>query len=93
MTAAHCAKTIVMAGASGNTVLKYCTKLLLPGMVEYTASVAALADDIPAQDGQLKGLEEILKAFSAFFTSTPDDLRKKTGDFLVPIDFDSDVTA
>lgn len=76
LTAAHCTKTIVIAGASGNAVLKYCTKLLLPGMIEYIASVAALADDSSVQDANLKGVDEILKAFSAFFSSTPEEFRK-----------------
>ncbi|KAL5476373.1 hypothetical protein ACEPAI_3473 [Sanghuangporus weigelae] len=84
LTAAHCAKTIVMAGASGNAVLKYCTRLLLPGMIEHIASVAARADDTPAQDSQLKGLDEILKALSAFFSSTPDEFRSRTLGVILP---------
>lgn len=57
-------------------MLKHCTKLLLPGMIEYVAFVAALVDDPSMQEAHVKGVDEILKAFSAFFSSTPEDFRK-----------------
>ena len=53
-------------------MLRHCTKLLLPGMIEYLAFVASTED----QAANLKGLEEILKAFSSFFSSVPEELRK-----------------
>ncbi|THH07979.1 hypothetical protein EW145_g3009 [Phellinidium pouzarii] len=84
LTAAHCAKTIILAGASGNAMLRHCTKLLFPGLIEYIASVAALADDLLAQDAHMKGIDEILKAFSAFFSSTPEEFRARTLGVLLP---------
>ena len=53
-------------------MLRHCTKLLLPGMIEYLAFIAASED----QASFLKGTDEILKAFSSFFTSTPENLRE-----------------
>jgi hypothetical protein len=64
-----------MAGAAGNTVLQYCTRLLVPGMIEYIATVAALVDDTAAQELHLNGADEILKAFSAFFNSVQEEIR------------------
>ncbi|KAH8115151.1 clathrin-coated vesicle protein [Phellopilus nigrolimitatus] len=84
LTAAHCAKTIILAGASGNAMPKHCTKLLLPGLIEYVASVAALVDNPSAQEAHVKGVDEILKAFSAFFSSTPEDFRARTLGVLLP---------
>ncbi|EJD04810.1 clathrin-coated vesicle protein [Fomitiporia mediterranea MF3/22] len=84
LTAAHCTKTIVLAGTSGNVLLKHCMKLLLPGMIEYIAFVASLAVDGPAQETHVKGVDEILKAFSAFFSATPDEFRARTLGVLLP---------
>ncbi|KAI5117719.1 hypothetical protein M0805_001805 [Coniferiporia weirii] len=84
LTAAHCAKTIILAGASGNAMLNHCMKLLLPGLIEYVASVAAYADDPPSQEAHVKGIDEILKAFSAFFISTPEKFRARTLGVLLP---------
>lgn len=76
LTAAHCAKTLVFAATSGNRILNHCIKLLLPGLIEYIASVAALTSEQAAQDTQIKGTDEILKAFGSFFTSTPEEFRE-----------------
>ena len=75
MTAAYCAKTLILAAASGNKMLNHCIKLLLPGLIEYVASVAASANEQASQDALVKGTDEILKAFAAFFVSTPDEFR------------------
>lgn len=55
-------------------MLRHCTKLLLPGMIEYLAFIASVED----QRAHLKGLEEILKAFSSLFSSVPEKLRKQS---------------
>lgn len=65
-----------MAGAAGNAVLQHCTKVLFPGMIEYLATVAALMEDPPAQEAHATGVDEILKAFAAFFSSVQEDMRK-----------------
>ena len=76
MTAAHCAKTIIFSGTSGNSMLKFCIKLLLPGTIEYIAFVASLVNDPLRQEEQAKAVDEILKAYSAFFSSTPAEYSK-----------------
>ena len=75
MTAAYCAKTLILAAASGNKMLNHCIKLLLPGLIEYVASVAASVNEQASQDALVKGTDEILKAFAAFFVSIPDEFR------------------
>ena len=75
LTAAHCAKTLIIAGSAGNPLFQYCTKHLIPGVVDYLAAVAALADDPNAQEAHVNAVEELLKAFSAFFMSTGDEFR------------------
>ncbi len=45
LTAAHCAKTLITASVSCNPVLKQCTRLLLPSLVECLAKGAAFSDD------------------------------------------------
>ena len=55
-------------------MLKHCTKLLLPGLIEYFSHVASLADEASAQASHTIGVSEILKAFSAFFNSVQEEL-------------------
>ena len=52
-------------------MLKYCTKLLLPGLIEYFAFVAGLEPSV--QEGHSNGVNEVLKAFAAFFGAIQDD--------------------
>ena len=65
-----------MASTAGNPLLQYCTKHLIPGIIDYLATVAALADDPNAQDAHLNATEELLKAFDAFFASTKEEFRE-----------------
>lgn len=76
MTAAHCAKTLITASASGNPVLKQCTRLLLPGLVECLAKGAASSDDASPSEQVLATVSEIHKALSALFQSLPEDIRE-----------------
>jgi hypothetical protein len=55
-------------------MLRFCTKQLFPGIVEYFAFVASLSDDPPRQALHLNGVGEIAKAFSSFFGSLQDDM-------------------
>lgn len=45
-------------------------------MIEYLASIAALAVDPVAQEERAPGVDEILKAFSSFFQAVPDEFRE-----------------
>lgn len=74
LTAAHCAKTLVIASAAGNPALQQCARLLLPGMIECVAKVAALEGESSEIRVQIIG--EIWKAFAALFTSATEETRE-----------------
>ncbi len=76
LTAAHCAKTLIAASASGSVMLRQCAKMLLPGMVEYVAKVAGMAGEETALQNHLPAVGEIIKAFGTLFTTVPEDLRE-----------------
>lgn len=78
LTAAHCAKTLVMASAAGNAMLLHCARLLIPGLIEYVAKMAPLVNDASISEPQVTAVGEVWKAFSAFFSSVPDNHRKPT---------------
>jgi HEAT repeat-containing protein 5 len=75
-TAAHCAKTLITASASGSVVLRQCIRMLLPGMVEYVAKVAGMEVDEAAVQSHLPAVGEIIKAFGTLFANIAEDLRK-----------------
>jgi hypothetical protein len=75
-TAAHCAKTLITASASGSVVLRQCIRMLLPGMVEYVAKVAGMEADEAAVQSHLPAVGEIIKAFGTLFASIAEDLRE-----------------
>ena len=75
-TAAHCAKTLITASASGSVMLRQCIRLLLPGMVEYVAKVAGMAADETAVQSHLPAVGEIIKAFGTLFSNIAEDLRE-----------------
>lgn len=56
-------------------MLQHCARLLLPGMIEYVATIAALADDPAIQETHLSAVDEVLKAFAAFFNYVPEASR------------------
>ncbi|TDL16333.1 clathrin-coated vesicle protein [Rickenella mellea] len=84
LTAAHCAKTLIAAGSSGNPLLQHCIKLLLPGMIEYIASVASMADNPASQEGHASAVDEVIKAFYTFFSSVAEPLRPRVLGVLLP---------
>ncbi|KDQ17281.1 hypothetical protein BOTBODRAFT_106006 [Botryobasidium botryosum FD-172 SS1] len=94
LTAAHCAKTLVLAALSGNPTLEHCVGQLLPGMITYVSSVAGESDKLP--EYHIHGLEEILKALSTFFTSVAELHRARVLSILLPLNIlllDSDSKA
>ncbi|OCH91331.1 clathrin-coated vesicle protein [Obba rivulosa] len=84
LTAAHCAKTLMMASTSGSPALRQCTRLLLPGMIERLAKIAASSDDDTGAEQNLATLSEIYRAFNAMFFSLPEDLRSRALGALMP---------
>lgn len=75
-TAAHCAKTLITASASGSVMLRQCVRMLLPGMVEYVAKVAGMEADEAAVQSHMPAVGEIIKAFGTLFTNIAEDLRE-----------------
>jgi HEAT repeat-containing protein 5 len=75
-TAAHCAKTLITASASGSVMLRQCIRMLLPGMVEYVAKVAGMVADEVAVESHLPAVGEIIKAFGTLFTNIAEGLRE-----------------
>ena len=75
-TAAHCAKTLITASASGSVMLRQCIRMLLPGMVEYVAKVVGMVADEAAVQSPLPAVGEIIKAFGTLFTNVAEDLRE-----------------
>jgi HEAT repeat-containing protein 5 len=76
LTAAHCAKTLITASASGSVMLRQCIRMLLPGMVEYIANVAEMAADEAALQSHLPAVGEIVKAFGTLFNNIAEDMRQ-----------------
>ena len=75
-TAAHCAKTLITASASGSVMLRQCIRMLLPGMVEYVAKVAGMEGDEAAVQSHLPAVGEIIKAFGTLFANIAEELRE-----------------
>ncbi|KAJ7582455.1 clathrin-coated vesicle protein, partial [Mycena floridula] len=84
LTAAHCAKTLIMSSISGNVLLKECTKLLIPGLIEYIVKLAPMVSDGSISDGQAAGIVEVWKAFAAFFGSVPEEQRTRVLGVILP---------
>lgn len=64
-----------MASTSGNPILRQCTRLLLPGLVECLAKAAASSDEASPPERVMATVGEINKALSALFLSLSEDLR------------------
>jgi HEAT repeat-containing protein 5 len=76
LTAAHCAKTLILASTSANAMLLGCTRLLIPSLIEYVAKIAPLVFDGSISEPQVAAVGEVWKAFSAFFASIAENHRK-----------------
>jgi HEAT repeat-containing protein 5 len=76
LTAAHCAKTLIVAAGTGNVLLRQCTKFLIPGLIEYIAKVSPAVADGSVSETSLSAISEVWKAFASFFNSTPEALRE-----------------
>jgi hypothetical protein len=76
LTMAHCSKTLILASSSGSSTLRQCTRLLIPGLVEFTAKISPSVHEGTITEGQAASISEVWKAFAALHTSTPENLRK-----------------
>ena len=81
MTAAHCAKTLVTASALGSPALQHCARLLLPGIIECVARVAALdgetlralsaLEELDLYDNRLRSVDGALEGLRALRCRVP----------------------
>ncbi|KZT18252.1 clathrin-coated vesicle protein [Neolentinus lepideus HHB14362 ss-1] len=83
LTAAQCAKTLVVSSGSASSLLRYCSRMLIPGMVDYLLMVAGLSEG-SVKDVHVKAASEVMKAFSAYLASAPSDLRDRVLGVIMP---------
>jgi HEAT repeat-containing protein 5 len=74
LTAVHCARTLIAA----STLNGYCTKMLLPALVEYIAKMAPKVKDGSITESHATAIGEIWKAFGVFFGGLQDPERQLT---------------
>ncbi|KAJ7604033.1 clathrin-coated vesicle protein [Roridomyces roridus] len=84
LPASHCAKTLILASASGNAILQQCARLLVPGLIEYIAKMAPSVNDGTISEPHAAAVGEVWKAFSAFFATVPEDHRTRLLGVLLP---------
>ncbi|KAK2467957.1 hypothetical protein APHAL10511_000252 [Amanita phalloides] len=84
LTAAHCSKTLIAASSLGSPILIECTKRVLPGLIEFIAKMAPLVNDGNINEACVAAIGEVWKAFSAFFSSIPDNQRTRALCILLP---------
>ncbi|KAJ7066512.1 clathrin-coated vesicle protein [Mycena amicta] len=77
LPAVHCAKTLIVASTSGNPLLHHCTRLLIPGLVEYIAKMAPLVSDGSISEPHAAAVGEVWKAFSALFGSASEEQKAR----------------
>ena len=75
LTAAHCAKTLILSSSSGSPILRQCARLLIPGLIEFIAKMAPLLHDGSKSDAQGAAIGEVWKAFTALLTATAEEHR------------------
>ena len=76
LTAAQCSKTLIFASSSGNPTLRQCTRLLVPGLVEFTAKMASPVHEGTTSEANAASIIEVWKAFTSLFTGTAEHLRE-----------------
>ncbi|KAF7309872.1 Clathrin-coated vesicle protein [Mycena indigotica] len=77
LPAMHCAKTLIVASTSGNPLLHQCTRLLVPGLVEYIAKMAPLVSDGTISGPHAAVVGEVWKAFSALYGFAPEEQKAR----------------
>lgn len=84
LTAAHCARTLIVASTSGNAMLTSCTRLLIPAFIEFVAQAAPLIIESRISEHHILALSEVWKSFVIFFTSLPDTHRTEALCIILP---------
>jgi len=76
LTAAHCAKTLILASSSGSPTLRQCVRLLIPGVVEFVAKMAPAIHDGSIIESHAAAVGEVWRAFAALFSITLEEHRR-----------------
>ncbi|KAG1715659.1 hypothetical protein ID866_1501 [Astraeus odoratus] len=84
MIAVHCAKTVAFA-ATGSDLLRGCSRLLLPALVQYIARLSSHLDDDTPSDQYCAVIEEVYKTFSALLLLVTEEKRKVVFDSLISV--------
>ncbi|KIK61652.1 hypothetical protein GYMLUDRAFT_73165 [Collybiopsis luxurians FD-317 M1] len=84
LTAAHCARTLIAASASGNVLLRRCVKLLMPALVQYIAKMVPLVSDGSISENHATAISEVWKAFAILFGSLAEATRTRLLGVLLP---------
>ncbi|CAK5267776.1 unnamed protein product [Mycena citricolor] len=84
LPASHCARTLITAATSGNLLLQKCTKLLIPGLIEFIAKIAPMVMDGSVTETHVAAIGEVWKAFSAYYASVPEELKPRLLGVLLP---------
>ncbi|PFH53326.1 hypothetical protein AMATHDRAFT_55203 [Amanita thiersii Skay4041] len=84
LTAAHCSKTLIVASSGGSSVLRECTRQLLPGLIEFIAGMVPSVNDGTISEAHIAAIGEVHKAFASFFSSVPGDQRIRALAILLP---------
>jgi hypothetical protein len=84
LTAAHCAKTLILASSSGSPSLRQCVRLLIPGLIEFVAKMAPAIHDGSIIESHAAAVGEVWRAFAALFAITLEEHRPRLLGVLLP---------
>jgi len=85
LTAAHCAKTLILASSSGSPTLRQCVRLLIPGLIEFVAKMdPAAIHDGSIIESHAAAVGEVWRAFAALFAITLEEHRPRLLGVLLP---------
>ncbi|KAF8148271.1 clathrin-coated vesicle protein [Crassisporium funariophilum] len=84
LTAAHCAKTLIITSSSGSPMLRQCARLLVPGLIEFVAKMAPAVHDGSITEPHAAAVGEVWRAFAALFSTTSEDQRPRVLGVLLP---------
>ncbi|CAE7204243.1 unnamed protein product [Rhizoctonia solani] len=81
LAAAQCLKTLI-AVSQGNPLLQYVASMLFPGAITFVANCTG--EDEAGQVACMPAVDEVFRAFTAFFSHTPESNRPRVLGALVP---------
>ncbi|KAL4065423.1 armadillo-type protein [Scleroderma yunnanense] len=83
MIAIHCAKTVTVA-AAGSDLLRSCSRLLLPALVQYIARISPHLDDDTLSEQHCTAIEEVYKTFTTLLLLVTQENRTRVLCVILP---------